>query len=224
MITNFYYSAILFNEIILVDHSEYEYNFKRELKLISKNLIDKGGVIKKEHLNYIYIKENNFIFFSIIDSSIPEKTSLAFLYSIQEEFNNKINKEQQSQIDFSVSEYCLKDFESILEEKMKFYEENVGTSSSENVTNLKNNIITMHKEVLKANEKLIERNETMFNINDKAKNLSEFSDFYLKSAKKVTCAAKCKRYKICIFSIIGILVFIYFITGMKCGFDLHKCI
>ena len=127
-------------------------------------------------------------------------------------------------MDFSVSENCLKDFESVLEEKMKFFEENAGTSSYENVTNLKNNIINFHKEVLKANEKLIERNENFSNINYKAQNLSGFSDLYLKSSKKVTRAVKCKRCKICTFSIIAILIIGYCFVGLKCGFDLNKCV
>ena len=223
MISNFYYTAIMYKNIILVDHTEYEYNFYKEVKTFSKNFKENEGVFKRsETHNYIYIKDNEITFFTIVDSSVPEKTILAFLMSIKDEFNNKINRENS--IDDSISEFCLKDFEGVLEEKMKFYEDNIGTMSNEAVTNLKNDIINFHKEVLRSNEKLLNRNENLGEINEKAKNLSSTSDFYFRGAKKVTCAAKKKRCFIIMFSVFAVLAIVYCLVGLNCGFDLNECI
>jgi len=223
MMSSFYYSAILFKNIILVDHSDYEYNFYKEVKNFSKNFNEKEAIYKRsETHNYVYIKENEITFFAIVDSSVPEKTVLAFLLSIKDEFNNQINKEQT--IEDSITEYCLKEFENVLEEKMNFYEKNIGTIENEAVTNLSNDIRNFHKEVLRTQEKLLDRNENLGNINSKVKNLSEFSDFYYKGSKKVKWAAKKKRCCIILFSIFAFLVIVYIFVGFKCGFDLNECI
>jgi len=223
MISNFYYTAILYKNIILVDHSEYEFNFYKEVKTFSKKFKENEGIFKRSDThNYVYIKDNEITFFTIVDNTVPEKTILAFLLSIKDEFNNKINREQA--IDDSISEYCLKDFEIVLEEKMKFYEENIGTLSNEAVTNLKNDIINFHKEVLTSSEKLIRRNENLGDIKLKTENLSSTSDFYYRGSKKVTCAAKKKKCFIGSFSVFAILVIIYCLVGLNCGFDLNECI
>ena len=223
MISNFYYSAILYKNIILVEHSEYEFNFYKEVKTFSTKFKENEGIFKRSDThNYVYIKDNEITFFTIVDSTVPEKTILAFLISIKDEFNNKINREQT--IDDSISEFCLKDFESVLEDKMKFYEENIGTLSNEAVTNLKNDIINFHKEVLTSNERLINRNENLGDISLKAKNLSSTSDFFYRNSKKVTCAAKKKRCLIILFSVLAVLGIVYCLVALNCGFDLNECI
>lgn len=223
MISNFYYTAILYKNIILVDHTEYEFNFYKEVKTFSKNFKENEGIFKRSDThNYIYIKDNEITFFTIVDNTVPEKTILAFLMSIKDEFNNKINREQT--IDDSISEFCLREFEGVLEEKMKFYEDNIGTLSNEAVTNLKNDIVNFHKEVLTSNEKLIKRSEKFGDINLKAKNLSSTSDSFFRGSKKVTYAAKKKRCFITLFSVFAVLVIVYLLVGLKCGFDLNECI
>ena len=223
MNSSFYYSAILFKNIILVDHSDYGNNFYRDVKKLSKKFNQKEGIYKfSDTHNFAFIKEDEIIYFTIIDSFVPEKTVFAFLFSIRDEFNNKINKEQT--IEDSVTEYCLKDFENVLEENMKFYDKNNGTIENEALTNLKNDIINFHKEVLTTHEKLLSRKENLSDIDIKAENLQDTSKFYLRYSKKVKWTAKKKRCCIILFSIFAFLVIVYIFIGLKCGFDLNECI
>ena len=216
---NIIYSAILFKNIILVEYSDYKISSHINLiKTLSEDLKENEGIIEFNNINCFYIKEKEIKFITLVYKSFPEKNVKDFLLSIKDEFNNKINKEKKIENSNSITDFYLKEYTDVLKEKMRFNQENIETEDSV----MEEDLINHHQEILNSFIKLLDNDKYIEDF--KAEYLKDDSKLFYMHSKKVRWYVKRKRCIIILISVFCFLIIVYIFIGLKCGFDLNKCI
>lgn len=155
----------------------------------------------------------------VCDEQYKPEQAFAFIESIKNEFLQTISKATlQNATSYSLNSQ----FQDKLRLKMEYYEKNSETVNDE-VSKLKKALIDEKNVVLEVSEVLRERGEKVELIVKKAETLTQESNTFYKSARNVYRAERRKKIMITIALAVVILLVIYLICGIACGWGFEKC-
>ena len=203
----------------LCDYSDYRGNFQELcISLLSKIEPETMGLFQlNEGYTYYYKNENNINYVCLADTSYNKDSAYGCINSIYEAFKVQYSK---NNLDFSNVVSCgLNDqFQSVLKDKFKYYNEHVNISF-EQTEKLKEKLIGLKEEVFKTNDLLNSRGEKLTLIVKKADELTETSKTYYTKSRNVLNAARMKRIKVLLCYSAIIIAIIFFILLCVCGKD-----
>lgn len=204
------YGLIAQNKKPLCDYSEYKGTFTSIcLRTLPKCVDERGLLTIQDSYNIFYRNQNGITFLYLCENSYPQEAALVCLDKTIEEFF----KNFPTQNDYSNEpQYCLNDkFQRKIFEKMQKYNSD-SKNLDENVHELKENLLSMNKQVIEANELVNERGDQIQLIVEKAEKLSQDSNNFADTTKRVKRLEKWRKIKMYIIIaaiILGIIIFLY---------------
>ena len=207
-------------DIVLCGYSESTGNFQIYCQKILKK-IHKNAMASYQYQDYIFhvYNKDSITYLAFSDKSYKEKVAYDFLETIHGLFTKKYSKRD---IDVAIS-YSFKDFEDVLKEQMTFY--NNKTNIKTIVETLKDAVIDEKNMILEASEVLSQRGEKLNLIVQKAEALTQESNSFARSAKRVKRNMQCKYIKYTLLVALCILVLVYVVISIICkGPLLPECI
>ena len=215
------YVLIASGEKVLCDYSPYHGTFEQiSLKILSK--VRPNTTASFEYSNsyiFYYLNSEGITYLCMTDLDYPKKAATSFLESIKKEFTQTYPKKDFNKIgNFELNKF----FKKKMSIKLEYYNKNKNESFDE-TEQLRKKLVEYQKQVLDSNDILNQREDKITLIVQKEEMLSkESNDFYTKAR---TIKRKVNYKKIQEIAIIStvILVIIYLILAIICGWTFKKC-
>ena len=212
------YSLIAKNDKPLVEYSNFTGTFNQVclnyLKDIEPNT---SKALKVDDFIIFYINENYLTFLIMTGKSYPKEAAIGCIQSIMKEFLSAYEgRDFDGELNFGLNE----EFQPKL--KLKFEKFNSNKEIvDERMENLKENLNLMKEEILNASGLLDNRGDKIRVLGEKADTLSRDSNTYYRQSKRVKQHEQCKRIKMIAGITVAVLIIIYFIIGITCGFGFN---
>ena len=170
--------------------------------------------MKVDDFIIFYINENSLTFLIMTGRSYPKEAALGCLQSIMKEFHSTYEgRDFDGELNFGLND----EFQPKL--KLKFEKFNSNKEIvDEKMENLKENLNLMKDEILNASGLLDNRGDKIRVLDEKADILSRDSSTYYRQSKRVKQHEQCKRIKMIAGISVAVLIIIYIIIGITCGF------
>ena len=203
----------------LASYSHYTGEFIQTCeKYLSKVKNNTSSAINFGDFCIFYNNQDNITYLLMTGPTYPKAAAIACIESLRKELQNILLEKNFN----NINEYGLSDeLQEKLQMKFDYYNEHPDTSS-EAIENLKSEIVKMKNDVDEANQELLERNNNINSLQNKSESLKESSSRYKSGAIKINKMSGKKKICICIGIIVVLLIIIYAIICMVCGWDL-KC-
>lgn len=206
---------------VLCDYSSFSGNFAQMcvsiLKRVPQNT--RGTYGYDDNYCFHFLNAANMTYLTMCETKFPATTAFQFLESIKSE----LEQAHGTNFDGTSSYGLQRQFQSKIAMKIDYFNKNKDTST-DNISRLKNEVINVRDELLKDDEILNQRGEKIQLIVEKADKLSQHSDSYYNSSKKVRKSFWMRKMKLIIALTITILVIILVIVLIACGgFKFSKC-
>ena len=204
------YGLIAQNNKPLCDYSEYKGTFTSIcIRTLPKCSNERGLLTIQNAYNIFYRNENGITFLYLCENSFPQEAAIVCLDKTIEEFFKNFS----TQTDYSNEpQYCLNNqFQRKLFEKMQKYNSN-SNILDENINELKENLLSMNKQVIESSELVNERGDQIQLIVEKAEKLSQDSNNFADTTKRVKRLEKWRKIKMYIIIggiILALILLIY---------------
>lgn len=214
------YSLIAKGEKPLVEYSHHTGTFNQVclnyLKSITPNT---SKAIKVDEYCIFYINQNYITYLIMTGKSYPKETAIGCLKSIQREFESTFpGRDFNGELSYGLNE----NFRDKLKLKYDYFNENIDVSDDK-LGELKEQLNLMKEDVIAASGLLDERGQKIEVLDSKADILSRDSYTYYRQSKRVLDVERCKKLKWKIIIGVAIVVAIYLIFSIACGFT-FKCL
>ena len=209
------YSLIAKKDKPLVDYSNYTGTFNQGCLNYLKQLEPHTSkAIKVDDFYIFYINENDLTFMIMTGKLYPKEAAIGCLESIKREFNQTFQgRDFNGEVNFGLND----EFREKLKLKFEYFNENKDITDDK-IGQLKEQLNLMKEEILNASGLLDERGDRIKILDDKAEVLSRDSNTYYRQSKRVKNTERCKKYIMYGGIVVAVLVLIYFIIGLSCGF------
>jgi vesicle-associated membrane protein 7 len=165
-----------------------------------------------------YVVEGGICFLCMSDEQNKHRVPFAFLQDVKELFTKKYGMEvPQRAIAFSLNE----EFSRVIRERMDYY--NSAGSNVDNLSAVKNQIEDVKGVMVENIEKVLERGEKIELLVDKTDRLNQAAFKFESSSKSLRRAMWWKNAKWAAIMTFAGGFLIFFIAGLVCGFDFHRC-
>ena len=141
---------------------------------------------------------------------------MSFLKQVQQTFFARYDENKRN----GAVSHSLKDFNMILKEKIGLFND---PSKVDKLSNLRKELSELEEISLRNMDKVIERGEKIEILVKKSETLSEQSLDMRNTARKVKNKMWWKNKKILVGIIILVLIVIFLLVGLICGFNFSKC-
>lgn len=165
-----------------------------------------------------YVVEGGICFLCMSDQQNKHRVPFAFLQDMKDSFTQKYGMEvPQRAIAFSLNE----EFSKMIKERMDYY--NSAGSNVDGLSAVKNQIEDVKGVMVENIEKVLERGEKIELLVDKTDRLNQQAFKFESSSRKLRQAMWWKNARWAAFLTVAGGFLIFFVSGMVCGFDFHRC-
>ena len=209
------YILIAKNDKPLAEYSYYTGTFNQIcLNYLKKIEPNSSKALKIDDLMLFYINEQSFTYMLMSGKLYPKEGALGCLQSIKREFTSAYEgRDLDGELNYGLND----EFREKLKLKFEYFNEHKDISDDK-LEQLKDDLALMKDEILNASGLLDERGDKIKVLDDKADILSRDSNAYYKQSKKVRHSEQCKKYKLFAGISAIILLIVYVIFGIACGF------
>lgn len=199
----------------LCEYSNYTGTFNQICLNYIKNIeANSSKALKVDDFMIFYINERSLTFMVMTGKSYPKEGALGCLESIKREFNSTYEgRDFNGELNFGLND----EFSEKLKLKFDYFNEHKDITDDK-LDQLKEQMSLMKDEILNASGLLDNRGDKIKVLDDKADILSRDSNAYYKQSKKVRHSEQCKKYKLFAGISAIILLIVYVIFGIACGF------
>ena len=209
------YSLIAKNEKPLAEFSYYTGTFSQAcLNYLKKIEPNTSKAVKIDDFNLFYINENNISYLILAGKLFQKEGAIGCLESIKREFNaTYVGRDFDGELAYGLTD----EFKEKLKLKFEYFNQHKEVTDDK-LEQLRDDLALMKDEILNASGLLDERGDKIKVLDDKADILSRDSNTYYRQSKRVKQAEKCKKIKYYVGISLAVLLVIYIIFGMICGF------
>ena len=209
------YSLIAKNEKPLAEFSYYTGTFSQAcLNYLKKIEPNTSKAVKIDDFNLFYINENNISYLILAGKLFQKEGAIGCLESIKREFNaTYVGRDFDGELAYGLTD----EFKEKLKLKIDYFNANPEVSDDK-IEKLKEQMSLMKNEIINASGLLDDRSGKIQVLDNKADILSRDSNTYYRQSKRVKQAEKCKKIKYYVGISLAVLLVIYIIFGMICGF------
>lgn len=215
------YLLIAKNEKPLMDYSNFSGTFNQIcLKYLKKIEPNTSKAIKIDDFIVFYITDNSMIFMLMAGKSYPKEGAIGCLQSIKNEFNRAFEgRDFEGELNFGLNDH---EFKEKLKLKFELFNEQKDLTDDK-IYKLKEQLALMKDEIANASDLLDERGDKIKILDEKSDILSRDSNTYYRKSKRVSQYERCKKIKYYIGISLAVLIVIYFVISLICGFTFQKC-
>ena len=214
------YSLISKNDKPLVEYSNFSGTFNQVcLNYLKRIENDTTKAVKIDDFYIFYINERGVTFLIMTGKLYPKEAAIGCLTSIKREFNQTYEgRDFDGELNFGLND----EYKEKLKMKFDYFNENKDVTDDK-IGNLKDQLNLMKEDILNASGLLDDRSDKIKVLDDKADILSRDSNTYYRQSKRVLDVERCKKLKWKIIIGVAIVVAIYLIFSIACGFT-FKCL
>ena len=213
------YSLIAKDDKPLAEFSYYTGTFSQAcLNYLKKIEPNTSKAVQIDDFTLFFINENHISYMILAGKMFQKEGALGCLESIKREFNaTYVGRDFDGELAYGLSD----EFKEKLKLKMDYFNANPEVSDDK-IEKLKEQMSLMKNEIINASGLLDDRSGKIQVLDNKADILSRDSNTYYRQSKRVKQAEKCKKIKYYVGLSLVVLLVLYIIIGLACGWDL-KC-
>lgn len=214
------YALIAQGTKVLCDYSSYSGNFDQLCNSILKKMQtnEQGSYDYEKTYKFYFVNHDGMNYITMCEADYPGETAMDFLESVRKEFESANGTNFDTTPAYSLNT----SFQAKLSMKIDYYNKNKDTRT-DNIGKLKDEVINVRDQLLKDDELLNQRGEKIQLIVQKADMLSQHSDNYYIKANSVKNKYLCQKIKYTLIVVGIVLVLIYLIVSLVCGFTFKDC-
>ena len=212
------YMLIAKNEKPLVEYSYYTGTFNQVcLNYLKKIEPNSSKALKVDDFMLFYINENYITYMLMSGKFYPKEGALGCLQSIKREFVSSYEgRDFDGELNYGLND----EFREKLKLKFEYFNEHKEVTDDK-LEQLRDDLALMKDEILNASGLLDDRGDKIKVLDDKADILSRDSNAYFRQSKRVRRAEQCKKIKLYIAISVVVLLILYLIIGITCGFGFN---
>ena len=212
------YCLIAKNDKPLAEFSHYTGTFSQAcLNYLKKIEPNTSKAVQIDDFTLFYINENSISYLILAGKFYQKEGAIGCLESIKREFNETyVGRDFDGELAYGLSD----EFKEKLKLKIDYFNENPEVSDDK-IEKLKEQMSLMKNEIINASGLLDDRSGRIQVLDNKAEILSRDSNTYYRQSKRVKQAEKCKKIKYYCGIALIVLVVIYIIIGMSCGWGFN---
>ena len=212
------YCLIAKNDKPLAEFSHYTGTFSQAcLNYLKKIEPNTSKAVQIDDFTLFYINENSISYLILAGKFYQKEGAIGCLESIKREFNETyVGRDFDGELAYGLSD----EIKEKLKLKIDYFNENPEVSDDK-IEKLKEQMSLMKNEIINASGLLDDRSGRIQVLDNKAEILSRDSNTYYRQSKRVKQAEKCKKIKYYCGIALIVLVVIYIIIGMSCGWGFN---
>ena len=195
-------------------------NFPTVTRVLLAKIPPSDGRMIYNYDDYVfhYVVENGICFLCMSDEKQKHRVPFALLQEIKELFTHKYGLEvPQRAIAFSLNE----EFSRILQDRMEYY--NSAGANVDSLSSVKNQIESVKDNMVQNIEQVLERGEKIELLVDKTDRLNQQAFIFERSGRELKRAMWWRNARWAAFLVVAGGFAIFFVAGLVCGFDFHRC-
>ena len=195
-------------------------NFPTVTRVLLAKIPPSDGRMIYNYDDYVfhYVVENGICFLCMSDEKQKHRVPFALLQEIKELFTHKYGLEvPQRAIAFSLNE----EFSRILQDRMEYY--NSAGANVDSLSSVKNQIESVKDNMVQNIEQVLERGEKIELLVDKTDRLNQQAFIFERSGRELKRAMWWRNARWAAFLVAAGGFAIFFVAGLVCGFDFHRC-
>eukprot|EP00985_Skeletonema_marinoi_P023481 scaffold15698_cov154-Skeletonema_marinoi.AAC.17 len=215
------YALVSRQKTVLAEHTTASVtgNFPTVTRVLLAKIPPSDGRMIYNYDDYVfhYVVENGICFLCMSDEN-RHRVPFALLQEIKELFTHKYGLEvPQRAIAFSLNE----GFSRILQDRMEYY--NSAGANVDSLSSVKNQIESVKDNMVQNIEQVLERGEKIELLVDKTDRLNQQAFIFERSGRELKRAMWWRNARWAAFLVVAGGFAIFFVAGLVCGFDFHRC-
>ncbi|KAL7541575.1 hypothetical protein ACHAXR_011916 [Thalassiosira sp. AJA248-18] len=216
------YALVSRQKTVLAEHTATSAtgNFPTVTRVLLSKIPPVDGRMTYVYDEYVfhYVVEGGICFLCMSDEHNKHRVPFAFLQELKDLFNSKYGLEvPQRAIAFSLNE----EFSKVIQDRMDYY--NSAGSNVDSLSQVQNQIEDVKGVMVENIEKVLERGEKIELLVDKTDRLNQQAFQFKSSSKKLRQAMWWNNVKWVGFLTVAGAFLVFFVSGLFCGFDFHRC-
>eukprot|EP00573_Skeletonema_grethae_P010343 CAMPEP_0201696392 /NCGR_PEP_ID=MMETSP0578-20130828/8067_1 /ASSEMBLY_ACC=CAM_ASM_000663 /TAXON_ID=267565 /ORGANISM="Skeletonema grethea, Strain CCMP 1804" /LENGTH=223 /DNA_ID=CAMNT_0048182383 /DNA_START=182 /DNA_END=853 /DNA_ORIENTATION=- len=216
------YALVSRQKTVLAEHTTTSVtgNFPTVTRVLLAKIPPSDGRMIYNYDDYVfhYVVENGICFLCMSDEKNRHRVPFALLQEIKELFTHKYGLEvPQRAIAFSLNE----EFSRVLQDRMDYY--NSAGANVDSLSSVKNQIESVKENMVQNIEQVLERGEKIELLVDKTDRLNQQAFIFERSGRELKRAMWWRNARWAAFLVAAGGFAIFFVAGLVCGFDFHRC-
>eukprot|EP01084_Bolivina_argentea_P183229 316220_1 len=220
------YALVSRGSDVLAEHTERTGNFEQVTRQLLKRIPPENKIMSyvypKEKYVFHYIVEDGITFLCMADEGFGRMIPFRFLEDVKNKFIASFGDRAKTAIAYSFNP----DFQGVIRRLMEAANDprnKTYRSTDSKIYEINEEIESTKNTVLESIEKVLDRGEKIELLVHKSDQLDDQARKFNRHSKKLKNRMLWKNIKMTLILVLVVLVLVYFISAMICGFDFGKC-
>jgi len=212
------YSLVARGATVLAEHATADGNFISISRVILEKIQDQTGKMSYTYDRHFfhYSASDGLIFLCMTDEKFPRRIAFAFLEDIRNRFLSEYRNSWKSAMPFGMND----SFSRVLRPQMRYFSYD---PSVDKLTDVQDKLEDTRKVLVENIDRILERGERLELLVDAASGLSDSSFKFSSSSRKLKWAMFRNNMYLWIAIVVVVLIAIWLISSLICGFNYKRC-
>jgi vesicle-associated membrane protein 7 len=213
------YSLVAREATVLAEHAAAGGNFVT----VSRLILDKISTTQSGKMSYTYDRyyfhyyaTDGLIFLCMSDDQFPRRIAFAFLEDIKNRFLSMFKNTYRTAMAFGMNE----EFSRVLQRQMEYFSYD---PSVDKMATVQKKVDETKKVMVENIERVLDRGEKIELLVSRTQDLQEQSYKFSSASKSLKWQACMYNYKLWLVLIFVLIVAVWLISSLICGFNYKKC-